>query len=98
MDVEIWEPNYIANVQDTKEVEIEMYNKIETIKIVQYKDYVKLQLNLKQLLNQIAEKNQCKACNKTIWFVKHKNGKLASYTEEGLNHFADCPNAEEFRK
>lgn len=30
--------------------------------------------------------------------VTHANGKAAPYTEEALNHFADCPDAEGFRR
>jgi hypothetical protein len=50
------------------------------------------------LLNQIGDKGTCKGCGRAIWWVKHRNGKRAPYTAEGLNHFADCPQRELFRK
>ncbi len=51
------------------------------------------------LLMLIAEEvRPCKGCGQQLAFVKHKNGKLAPYTIEGLNHFLDCPKAEEFRR
>ncbi len=43
------------------------------------------------LLRQIAEAGQCRGCGTTVYWVRHKNGKLAPYTEDGVNHFMDCP-------
>ncbi len=57
-----------------------------------------LQTNLAHLLKQIGEPALCKACGAEIWFVVNRNGKRAPYTKAGLNHFADCPAAEKFRK
>lgn len=36
-------------------------------------------------------------CGLLIYKVTHLNGKTAPYTEAGLNHFVDCPNAGDFR-
>lgn len=59
----------------------------------------KLLTNIDRLMKAIgAEPGTCRACGRVIWWVKHANGKRAPYTTEGLNHFADCPNANEFRK
>lgn len=40
----------------------------------------------------------CKGCGAPIVWVTHQNGKRAPYTPEGLNHFVDCPQAQQFRK
>ncbi len=45
-----------------------------------------------------AEKAQCRACGAEIWWVHHASGRKAPYTASGLNHFIDCPGADEFRK
>lgn len=51
------------------------------------------------LLNNVAEfQRDCKACGAPLWFVKHKNGKMAPYTAAGISHFADCPKAAQFKK
>lgn len=49
------------------------------------------------LLRQIAESGQCRGCGAVVFWVHHKNGKTVPYTEEGLNHFVDCPQRERFR-
>jgi len=44
------------------------------------------------------KKGNCKACNKEIWWVYYPTSdKWSPHTDEALNHFADCPRAEEFR-
>lgn len=50
------------------------------------------------LLKQIADIRPCSRCQQPIAWVTHKNGKKAPYTNWGHTHFADCPNADEFRK
>jgi hypothetical protein len=52
------------------------------------------------LLNKIAErKRPCEKCGVQLWFVRHiDSGKLAPYTYQGINHFANCAYAAEFRK
>lgn len=54
--------------------------------------------NIYRLLHQIGDRANCAGCGKEIWWVTHKNGKAAPYTSEGLNHFADCPKAKDFKK
>jgi hypothetical protein len=49
------------------------------------------------LLNALATAAACKGCGAPIWWLRHKNGRLAPYTAAGINHFIDCPNAAEFR-
>lgn len=54
---------------------------------------------MQRLLELVAEeKRTCKACTALLFFVRHSNGKLAPYTIDGLNHFVNCPQAEQFRK
>jgi hypothetical protein len=49
---------------------------------------------MRTLLKLIAvEVRTCKLCPATIYMVQHNNGKIAPYTESGVNHFLDCPNA-----
>ncbi len=54
--------------------------------------------NVAHLLKQIGEPALCSGCGVRIWFVRHLNGKRVPYTSSGLNHFADCPEAQKFRK
>jgi len=51
-----------------------------------------------RLLNWLATPRPCKQCSAQIWFVKSKHGKVMPITEEGENHFSDCPAAGKFRK
>ena len=62
-----------------------------------------LRNNIKLLLNNVGDRGTCgqgptPGCGAEIWWVKHSNGKVAPYTEDGLNHFANCEKAENFRK
>lgn len=50
------------------------------------------------LLKQIGTPGRCRACGATIYWVQHLNKRWAPYTELGLNHFADCPKREEFKR
>lgn len=52
---------------------------------------------IKKLLAQVGEEARCRGCQTPIWWVTHRNGRLAPYTAAGLNHFADCPRAADFR-
>lgn len=54
--------------------------------------------NVWRLLDQIADRSACKGCGKPIWWVKMRSGKVAPYTDEAINHFADCPMADRFRR
>jgi hypothetical protein len=51
------------------------------------------------LLDKIAEyKRPCGSCGVQLWFVRHvDSGRLQPYTYQGINHFANCPYAAEFR-
>lgn len=58
-----------------------------------------LEDRVRDLLRRIAvEVRPCQACGTLLYFVGHNNGKLAPYTAEAVNHFANCPKAKEFRK
>ena len=55
--------------------------------------------NIAKLLTNVAgAPAKCKACGADIWWVLHKTGKRGPYTRRGLNHFADCVSADQFRK
>ena len=45
-----------------------------------------------------AEAGECRSCKAPLWWLITKNGKRAPFTAEGLNHFADCPNAPAHKK
>ena len=58
-----------------------------------------LEDRIRRLLELINEESRtCKACGVLIFFVRHRNGKMAPYTIDGLNHFMNCPQAAQFRK
>jgi len=57
-----------------------------------------LKQNITRLLQQVGVPGTCKGCGGSIRWVQHTNGKWAPYTKLGLNHFADCPVKEQFRK
>jgi hypothetical protein len=51
------------------------------------------------LLRTIGDEGKCKGCGVPIWWIVNpKTGKKLPITWEGLNHFADCPKAKDFRK
>ena len=58
-----------------------------------------LEERISRLLALTAEdKRRCTACGTELYFVRHRNGKLAPYTADGLNHFLTCPEAHRFKK
>ncbi len=40
----------------------------------------------------------CRGCQRTIYWVTSVAGKRVPYTEDGNNHFIDCPSANHFRR
>lgn len=40
----------------------------------------------------------CRSCGKKITFIINENGRYIPITEEGNNHFIDCPARDRFRK
>jgi hypothetical protein len=52
---------------------------------------------LKALLGHVGQQGHCRGCHHLIWWVLHQNGKRAPYDVDGLNHFASCTSAKEFR-
>ena len=57
-----------------------------------------LKPNIVRLLNMLGDASHCRACGRPIWWVLTKNGRKMPVTDECISHFADCPNANEFRK
>lgn len=53
---------------------------------------------MKRLIDLIGNQSTCRACERVIFFVRHRNGKEVPYTSSGLNHFIDCPAAQQFKK
>lgn len=55
---------------------------------------------VKKLLELVAhEIRPCSRCGTTIYLVHHsKTSRVAPYTEDAVNHFLNCPHAEEFRR
>jgi hypothetical protein len=39
----------------------------------------------------------CRGCGRNVWWLAMPSGKRAPYTTEGLSHFVDCPQAQQFR-
>jgi len=54
--------------------------------------------NFEKLLPVIGEKGECRGCGAEIYWVHTKNMKKMPVTIKGLSHFADCPQAKDFRK
>lgn len=54
--------------------------------------------NLTRLLATIATEQKTCSCGAALWMVTHANGKRCPYTAEGLNHFIDCPDREQYRR
>ena len=50
------------------------------------------------LLRTAKETRPCRACQAQLYFVQHNNGKVAPYTADGVNHFINCPAANQFKK
>lgn len=57
-----------------------------------------LRANIKKILALTGKQGQCRGCGVDIWWLRHNGGAAAPYTIEGLNHFADCPKAKDFKK
>jgi len=53
---------------------------------------------LRGCLNRLGDVGECRGCRATVWWVPTINGRRAPYSAGGLNHFADCPKAGQFRR
>lgn len=51
-----------------------------------------------RMLQNVGQLGTCDGCGAVIVWVRHRNGKAAPYTTEGLNHFVTCPKADRFGK
>jgi hypothetical protein len=51
-----------------------------------------------RLMKNISDPGECRACRAPICWVKMPGKAPHPYSMTGLSHFADCPNAEQFRK
>jgi hypothetical protein len=56
-----------------------------------------LKRNIALLLNSAGNRAICRGCKADIYWLNHTNGKKAPYDLDGGNHFATCPNANEFK-
>lgn len=62
-------------------------------------DVPTIEARMESLLRLVAEEiRPCARCKTVIAMVRHKNGKLGPYTMDGVNHFINCPNAQDFRR
>lgn len=62
-------------------------------------DYILIGEDRKEFLNRVGDHAFCKGCGREIWWLEHKqSGKSAPYTFDLLNHFIDCPKAQEFKR
>lgn len=52
----------------------------------------------KLLLLIAQDQRRCEACGAELFFVRHRTGKFAPYTADGLNHFIACPEANRFKR
>lgn len=59
----------------------------------------RLRAGLKAVLERAAELiRPCKRCGEVLYFVRAADGAIAPYTAAGLNHFTNCPHANEFHR
>jgi hypothetical protein len=58
-----------------------------------------LQTNIRKFLAIVGTADLCKACGKEIWWVVNpKTNKRMPITADAISHFADCPEANKFKK
>jgi hypothetical protein len=51
------------------------------------------------LLKHVGEPGRCKGCSAAITWVRHlDSGRNTPYDIDGLNHFASCPEAAQFKR
>jgi len=57
------------------------------------------QLLARALLKHVGEEGTCRGCGASIFWVRHiGKERPVPYDPDGLNHFATCPRADQFRK
>ena len=62
------------------------------------KEFERLGQNILRLLANVGELGHCKGCGAVVYWVTHRSGKKAPYTQDATIHFANCPQAARFRK
>jgi hypothetical protein len=53
---------------------------------------------VRRIMLAVATVGNCSRCMAPIYWIRHPNGVNTPYTEAALNHFIDCPRANEFRR
>lgn len=38
-----------------------------------------------------AEKDECRFCSRSIWWVPSEKNKMSPYTSDGIPHYDECP-------
>jgi hypothetical protein len=67
---------------------------------VERKRNADLMRNIRALLARLGEEGVCTGahCGAAIYWVRHPNRVLTPYSLDGQNHFADCPDRDQFRR
>jgi len=56
-------------------------------------------VKMSMLLRNAGDRGVCKGCGAAVIYLCHaRTGKRVPYSLDGVNHFATCPEAEQFRK
>lgn len=69
--------------------------KDEAVKVIKKEAEEEIESRIRKLGTDIVK---CGKCGQEIFFLRTKNGKAMPTTLKLLSHFADCPNADDFRK
>ncbi len=62
------------------------------------KEIARLSKNITRLLVNIGDGDFCTGCRRQIFWLIHKNGVRTPYDPDGTNHFATCPEREQFKR
>ena len=59
-----------------------------------------LRKNIRALLARLGDPGRCtgKGSGAEIYWVRHRNRIITPYSLDGQNHFADCPDRDQFRR
>ena len=92
-----WRPRY-PDLHPVRRIESQQNSVLRRMEICHEMNGPSIEERMRRLLELAAiEKRPCRACGAMLYFIQHANGKRAPYTDDGLNHFVNCPDAARFK-
>ncbi len=63
----------------------------------EFEELHRVQKRLHDLMPLVGEPGKCRSCDASVFWIRHRGGKLGIYNPDGTSHFSSCPQADKYR-